>query len=87
MNEDNNGRTLRDIYASLVDCPTTMIGHYHGRTSQASVLLLMQIKSGGVKELACKLAQKKKSHYGSTCNKICGMNHRGSGQPWDRAPL
>lgn len=61
MNEDNNGRTLRDIYGSLVDCPTTMIGNYHGRTSQASVLLLTQIKSGGVKELACKLAQKKKA--------------------------
>ena len=60
MNEDNNGRTLPDISGSLVDCPTTMIGNYHGRTSQASVLLLMQIKSGGVQELACKLAQKKK---------------------------
>ena len=47
MNEDNNGRTLRDIYGSLVDCPTTMIGIYHDRTSQASVLLLMQIKSRG----------------------------------------
>lgn len=55
-----NGRTLRDIYGSLVDCPTTMTGNYHGRASQASVLLLMQIKSGGVSKRTCLQARTKK---------------------------